>query len=396
MPFKETRAVDERAKFVLEVLECGLSVTEACERHGISRPTGYKWLERYRHSGVLSLADLSRAPKHRPQSTPADVASELVELKEANPNWGPKKIRALWIAAHPGKSAPSSSTIGDILKKNGLVKPARRRRRLEPVSAPLASATGPNALWTTDFKGEFVLGNGQMCYPLTVQDAYSRFLLMIHGLAGTAVVPAREQFERLFRERGLPERMRSDNGVPFATGHGLGLTRLSTWWLKLGITLERTEPGHPEQNGRHERMHLTVKEETTRPAAADMQRQQERFDVFRLEFNVVRPHEALGQLTPHSVYEPSGRLWDGTTPEPVYPLADITRRINKNGFMKMNGKELFVSEVLAHEPVGLLEIADGVWKVSFATVDIGLYDQRRGVFGRYSDVMATQDAKESH
>ena len=376
MPWLETKAVNERTRFVVGVREQGLTVAEACRRFGVSRTTGYKWLRRYDRDGFAALEDQSRAPKTRPNETPPEVVERLLSVRREY-GWGPKKIRGWLRLREPELKLPAASTVGDILAKHGLVEPRSKRRRAPSLSSePLAHATAPNALWSTDFKGQFRLGNGRYCYPLTVTDNYSRFIVTCHGLDDTKAEGAKPAFERAFERYGVPEAIRSDNGAPFASTAPAGLTTLSVWWLKLGIRLERIEPGKPQQNGRHERMHLTLKRETTRPAGADMAEQQKRFEFFVERFNQERPHEALGQKPPATAYQPSTRTYDGKVSEPQYPNHDLVAEVRTNGCVSFAGDVVMVGKPLIGERVGLLELDDDCWLVSFCDVDLGFF--RRG------------------
>ena len=321
MPWSENTQMS-RHRFIADFDSCLYTITELCERHGISRKTGYKWALRYGKEGVEGLKDRSRAPHRRPAQTPSEVAQRLVELRRKHPTWGPRKLAA-WLSKHETEQAwPAASTIGEILKREGLVPPSRRRSpRPRPGGPrPRTEATRANEVWTSDFKGQFRTGDGCLCYPLTVVDSFSRFVLVIQGLPSVSGDGAWPVYERAFREHGLPEVMRSDNGSPFASSAAIaGLSRLAVRWLKLGIRVERTAPAHPEQNGRHERMHRILKAETARPPCADGSSQQERFDEFRRDYNEQRPHEALGQRTPSEFYQAAPRVYPERQPEPEYP-----------------------------------------------------------------------------
>ncbi len=298
MPWKETRAVDERVQFVaLYRREKSRNMSALCEAFGVSRKTGYKWLKRYEEGGPAALEDRSRAPIDHPNAVTPGTRELLLEERRLHPTWGPLKIQASVGRKHPELALPAPSTIGELLKREGLVKPRMRRRRTPPCTQPFAEVKAPNSVWCVDFKGDFRLGNRTRCYPLTVTDSYSRYLLCCYGLKGTSGEPVQRVLTRVFREFGLPDAWRSDNGTPFASIGIAGLSRLSVWLVKLGIQLERIDPGRPEQNGRHERMHRTLKAEATRPARRSAPAQQKTFDRFRREFNEERPHEALGQET---------------------------------------------------------------------------------------------------
>jgi transposase InsO family protein len=324
----------------------------------------------------------SRAPKRIPHKTPEAVVRALLEARKRHPTWGAKKLKTV-MEAELDVVLPAASTISHWLKRHGLVESRRPRRNVAPPrpTAGLREAAAPNALWCIDYKGQFRLGDGAYCYPLTLTDQYSRYLLACEGMAAIEEDAATEACAHAFRTYGLPDAIRSDNGVPFASTGLAGLTRLSAFWLRLDIELERIEPGHPEQNGRHERMHRTLKRETARPAAAHALAQQERFGLFRAEFNDVRPHEALGQKTPGSVYRPSSRPYPATLPEPQYPLHDDVVVVDRNGRLSLTrGQSYFLARALAHQPVGVREEADGRWLVTFMKLDLGHVNLRTKTF----------------
>jgi putative transposase len=374
MAWRETCVLQERMSFVLAHCDGCEPMTVLCERYGISRKTGYKWLERYAAAGLDGLKDASRAP-HRPGHGLAEATIEaLVAVRRARPFWGPKKLRAFLRHRQPEVVWPAASTIGDVLRREGLSEPRRRRRRAVPTEQPFAAVTGPNDTWGIDFKGWFRTGDGRRCDPLTVSDAASRYLLACRIVeptgAGVAAV-----MERVLREHGLPRSLRMDNGPPFASTGAGGLTRLAVHWAKLGIVLERISPGQPQQNGRHERMHKTLKQETLRPPAGDPAAQQARFDRFRAEFNQVRPHEALGQAPPASRYRASPRPYPAAIADPEYRAEEAVRRVRSNGEIKWGGDLIFLSECLVGEPVGISETASGDWQVRFAAVPLGTIDR---------------------
>lgn len=377
MPWTETDAVTQRHKFILAHQEGLFSMTELCLRFGISRKTGYKWLGRYREEGLDGLRDRSRAPAHSPHRTPEPVCELLVEARRAHPRWGPRKLLDYLRPRHPDVDLPAPSTVGDLLKREGLVEPRRRRRRpTHPGARPLA-AEAPGQVWSADFKGEFRLGSGAYCYPLTVQDGYSRYLVACHGLPSTALAGTRAVFERLFHAWGLPERIRTDNGSPFACTRALaGLSSLSAWWIQLGITPERIEPGCPQQNGQHERMHRTLKAEATRPPGATPPEQQRRFDDFLWEFNEVRPHQSLDGAVPASRFAPCARAMPSRIPSPDYPGHAEVRLVSSQGSIKFKNQVVFVSGSLAGQHVALEETDDGIWEVTFYHVLLARYDER--------------------
>lgn len=382
MPWKESCRVEERMKFVAR-LRNGERMTDLCQEFGISRKTGYKLVERFEQLSAIGLLDQSRAPARIPHRTPSAVVDMLVALRTEHPTWGPKKLRAQLLRQQPGVAVPAASTVGELLKKRGLIEPRKRRGRPAVEYSPLCHAEAPNDVWCVDFKGQFRLRNGRYCYPLTMTDAYSRWLLTCEGLDDTKGAGAQAVFEATFRRYGLPRAIRSDNGAPFASQSIAGLSRLSVWWMKLGIKLERTEPASPQQNGRHERMHRTLKAETTRPAGANMLQQQERFDTFQDIYNNKRPHEALEQRPPADFYKPSTVRFPDRIPEPQYPLHDIVLRVRPAGHLYIPGSGravggVFLSGALAGEHVGLRELEDHLWLVSYCHLDLGVLDASAG------------------
>lgn len=383
MPWSETVEMS-RVKFIAEFESCLYEMTELCEKHGISRKTGYKWAERFGREGVEGLKDRSRAPKQSPRQIEPRVAERLFELRRKHPTWGPRKLLA-WLRKHEsGQAWPSASTVGGLLKRAGLVMPGRRRTARPRLGEATRTEAGePNEVWTSDFKGEFRTGDSRLCYPLTVMDGFSRFILVIQGLPSVAGAGTWPVFERAFREYGLPRVIRTDNGNPFARSSALaGLSRLSVRWIKLGITPERIQPGHPEQNGGHERMHRTLKAETTRPPASNAEGQQGLFDRFRHEYNEHRPHEALGQRPPRELYQASRRPYPDQLPQPEYPGHYEVRTVYRGGEIKWQGKFLFLSQALGGERVGLEEYDDGLWAVYFGALRLARFDEReRKIYG---------------
>jgi transposase InsO family protein len=373
MPWKECSVMDERLRFVAKLLE-GETMTDACREFGISRKTGYKIFNRYKESGFESLSDRSRRPVRYANQLPPQLENMIVSLKREKPHWGARKIRELLVRRLDGDvRIPAKSTIHAVLHRNGLVK-GLARRRYRAAGTALSPGTAPNDLWCVDYKGEFRLGNSHYCYPLTVTDHASRYLLMCESLESTREAPAITAFEQLFLERGLPLAIRSDNGVPFASPNALfNLSKLSVWWLRLGIAIERIKPGHPQQNGRHERMHLTLKRETTRPPQMNSLQQQARFDCFMEEFNNERPHEALAMKTPAEVYSPSPRPYNGL-PELTYPMHDRDVLVTACGRICLHRKRVNLSHVFAGQRVGIKEVDEGIWIVSFMHYDLGFID----------------------
>jgi transposase InsO family protein len=365
--------MDERMRFVIR-LKDGESMASLCREFGISRKTGYKLFERYEECGLEGLSDRTRRPFRYANQLPEQLEAAIVAAKREKPGWGARKIRERLLRRLPhAVKVPACSTIHAVLDRHGLVSRARRSRtRAE--GTPLSEGSSPNDLWCTDYKGEFMLANKRYCYPLTVTDHASRYLLLCEAMESNAEKPAFTAFERLFQERGLPQAIRSDNGVPFASPNGLfNLSKLSVWWLRLGIRIERIRPGHPQQNGRHERMHLTLKKEATRPAGANLLQQQAKFDEFIQEFNCERPHEALAMKCPAEVYTPSTRPYQGI-PEPHYPFHDRTVMVTSCGRLCLYRKKINLSVCLAGQAVGIKEVDDGIWLVSFMEYDLGYID----------------------
>lgn len=365
--------MDERLRFVAKLLD-GESMSELCREFGISRKTGYKIFTRYKESGLEALSDRSRRPVRYAHQLPPQIETLIVTLKRERPHWGARKIRELLVRRlDQDVRIPAKSTIHAVLHRHGLVK-AIRRPRPRANGTDLSAGAAPNDLWCADFKGEFKLGNGQYCYPLTVTDHASRFLLMCEALQSTREDTAITAFEQLFLERGLPVSIRSDNGVPFASPNALfNLSKLSVWWLRLGIQIERIKPGRPQQNGRHERMHLTLKKEATRPPGMNSLQQQARFDAFVRQFNTERPHEALAMKTPDKVYSPSPRPYRGL-PDLSYPLHERDVVVTACGRICLHRKRVHLSHVFAGQRVGIKEVDEGIWIVSFMHYDLGYID----------------------
>jgi len=367
--------MDQRVAFIADWLRAEWRMSELAERYQISRKTAYKWVDRYEADPTQGLADRSRAPTTHGRAMSDEVRAAVLALRRAHPHWGPKKLRAILTTREPGGAWPAASTMGELLRRKGLSQPRRRGRYVIPLTQPLAAATAPNDVWTTDFKGWFRTADHQRCDPLTVADACSRFVLCCR------IVPPSERgvrpwFERTFRAYGLPRALRSDNGSPFATTGAARLSHLAVWWLKLGIQLDRIDPGHPEQNGRHERFHLTLKQETAMPPAATARQQQRRFDRMRHEFNTERPHEALGQQPPARVYEASPRPYPDRLEEPWYDATHQVRRVKETGQIRWQGDLIFVSEAVRGELIGLAETERGDWTARFMHVELGRIDRQ--------------------
>lgn len=413
MPWKETDVMKERVKFVLEWEtrwdegEGRLNFSALCREFGISRQVGYDWVERYRAArfDVSAVKERSRRPRTSPTKVDADVEELLVAARKAWPTWGPKKLRA-WLADHYPKlgELPAQSTIGEVLRRRGLTVPHRRKRvrATQASTQPFAEVTGPNATWCVDFKGHFRTQDGRVCYPLTILDAHSRFLIRCEGVEDPNGREVKRIFDSAFSEFGLPAAIRSDNGPPFASVGAGGLTALSVWWLRLGIRVERIEPGKPQQNGRQERFHRTLKAETIAPSKADMRAQQRAFDLFRKRYNEERPHEALGQRTPDSCFALSARRY----PCPLVRLTsdepwDHTMRIDKEGFLRWREQRLFISRALAHEDVTLrYEETTQEWLVVFGPLCVGCLSETptpsfRPTKGRMADQIEREASEKS-
>ena len=373
MPWRETSVTEERLRFVARRLE-GEAMSDLCREFGISRKTGYKIFNRYKDHGVLALTDRSRRPVRYANQLPDQVEQLIVRFKQEKPHWGARKIRELLVRRLAGEvRVPAISTVHAVLDRHGLVRHRGRKRRRAQGTA-LSAGRSPNDLWCCDFKGEFKLGDGRYCYPLTVTDHASRFILLCEALQSTRQDMALTAFERLFAERGLPHAIRSDNGVPFASPNGLyNLSKLAVWWLRLGIAIERIQPGQPQQNGRHERMHRTLKQETAKPPGKNSLQQQQHFDRFVETFNSERPHEALDMATPAEVYRPSKRPYVGL-PELDYPFHDRDALVTACGRICMHRKKINLSTALAGQRVGLNEVDNGIWIVSFMQYDLGYID----------------------
>ena len=376
MPWNQTSPMDQRTQFIADYLRQTFSITELCQQYQVSRKTGYKWIDRYLRLGPAGLDEHSRRPRRCPRETPAHVVEALLEARRRHPSWGAKKLLTIVSKRNPDWPWPHRATIYDILNRHGLVATKQRRRPVGHPGKPNTQIDSPNQVWCADFKGHFKTGDGIYCYPLTVTDGYSRFLLGCQSLHSTAVAEAKPVFTRLFKEFGLPERIRTDNGVPFATVSLARLSSLSAWWVRLGILPELIEPGKPQQNGRHERMHRTLKAETTRPPAGNLAAQQRKFNRFREEFNQERPHEALDQNTPASYYKTSPRQMPDKLLPLEYPDRFEVRYVSANGGIRWNHEWVNVSVCCAGEYVGLEEIDDGVWNVYFGPLKLGRLHER--------------------
>lgn len=377
MPWRELEPMEQRLDLIREYESGLLTMTELIAQYGVSRKTAYKWRARYEQHGVAGLSDRSRRPHGCPHATEAEVIDAIVALRRRHPRWGAKKLLRVLRRRAPAVAWPARSTVCDQLKARGLVTPRRRRTPVSaPARSPLTPAAAANDVWTTDFKGEFRTGDGYYCYPLTLRDGFSRFVLRCDALTGRTTISTRRRFARAFADYGLPARIRSDNGGPFASPGIGGLSQLSVWWIRLGIIPERIAPGHPEQNGSHEQFHSVLKAHTTRPPAASARAQQRRFTAFCAEYNHERPHEALHDDTPAEHYQASPRTLPRRLPALEYPRHTEVRFVSSNGCVSWINDPLFLTTALAGEYVAFEEVDDGLWTVRFADVVLGRFDER--------------------
>lgn len=380
MPWKRTSIMKERKTFLEtyreKVLTKEVSFKELCQAFGVSRPTGYKWINRYEESGLNGFEERSRAPHHQHRETPREIQEAIVAMKGRYPKWGAPKILYLLKEEHPGASWPAQSTVGEILRRHGLTIPAKRRQRMPPREGPLSESRRANDIWCADFKGHFKTQDGQRCDPLTIMDAHSRFLIRCQLVNDMGYQTARRQFEAAFQEYGLPNKIRTDNGTPFA-GRGIkGISRLSAWWIRLGIEPERIDPGHPEQNGRHERMHRSMKWEAISPPARTRKKQQAALDHFRENYNHKRPHESLQMRSPGSCYEASYRPFPGHLEPIKYDIDLAVRRVQLGGEFYIKGHRIFLGEAFGHEYIGLEARTPEEWKVLFGQYALGIANLR--------------------
>ncbi len=377
MNWKTVKPMDQKVLFIADNLRKSGTFTALCERYGISRKTGYKWLKRYCVDSIEGLEEQSRRPHYHPETTPYTIRQAVIDIRQSRRILtGAKKIQSALAARFPNEHIPSHTTINNILRREGLLQPRKKRKRVTPYSKPFAAVKAPNELWSTDFKGEFKLGNGKYCYPLTVMDHHSRFLIGCDGLLGTRHKDTQKIFIKLFKTYGLPDRMRSDNGVPFAARTLAGLSRLSVWWIRLGILPERIQPGCPQQNGCHERMHRILKGATTTPISASFPSQQRQFDQFKTEYNTIREHESLQNKTPADCYQPAKRTYPSRLPELEYPDYFECFTVSSNGVIYWGNGQVYTAHVLAGETVGLECIDDGIWVVYFGPIRLGQFNQR--------------------
>jgi putative transposase len=376
MPWRETAPMDQRREFIAAHRSRSWSMSELCDRFSVSRKTGYKWLRRVEQEGWAGLKDRSRRPHNCPWETARPVELAIVETRQAHPSWGPVKILEYLSRRQPQLSLPAPSTAGKLLERWDLVQRRSRRRLWRHPSGPLLQPLAANEVVTADFKGQFRTGDSVYCYPLTVADSYSRYLLRCQALASVATAEARPVFERLFREVGLPGAIRTDNGAPFSATGLHGLCGLSVWWMQLGIQHQRIRPGHPQDNGRHERMHRTLKAATARPPASNRRAQQRRFDDFRKVYNEERPHQALAGETPASLWRPSDRAYPARIADPDYPGHFEKRLVSSAGCFRFRKQVVFISQALKQQWIGLEEVDDGLWSVHFYSVLLARLDER--------------------
>jgi putative transposase len=375
MPWKETCAMDQKMGLIGDYLDQSYSITQLSEIYEVSRNTVYKWIKRYKQGGNEGLTSKTAAPLRHPNATSLKIAREIVSLKLKHNSWGPKKL-VCWLKQHqPDRSWPAISTAGNILKQAGLVKARKKRSRTPPYTEPFQECLGPNLVWSADYKGQFKTGDGELCYPLTVTDNYSRYLLGCQALKHPDYNGSKPVFEAIFKKNGLPAAIRTDNGTPFASKGLGGLSRLSVWFIKLGIKPERITAGHPQENGRHERMHRSLKAATAEPPKGNHREQQRAFNVFIPEFNNERPHEALGMRTPSACHKPSLRSYPERLPAITYHGNYLIRQVRHNGEIKWKGEKVYVSAALAKEPVGLKPKGEHLWDIFFSTCWLGTLDE---------------------
>jgi transposase InsO family protein len=371
----ETNVLDQRLRFVSDFESGQWSMTELCQRYGVTRPTGYKWLARHRAGGRAGLGDRSRAPHQCPHRT-SDATEALIVEARHEYGWGAKKLLRILRNRYPTRSWPARSTFNEVLERHKLLRKNRRHRTWAHPGAPPVQTDHPNQVWPADFKGQFKTGDGQYCYPLTVTDHFSRALLVCRGLSSVKTALTQPVFRALFREVGLPDAIRTDNGAPFASTGIHGLSPLNVWWMQLGIVHQRITPASPQENGQHERMHRELKRETTQPAARIQRAQQYRFEMFRRRYNDERPHEAIGDRTPSSLWTPSTRDYPERITPPVYPAHVEIRRVSSAGTFRLHAQQPFLSQVLRGEDIGLEEVGDGIWNIVYYSTLLGKIDER--------------------
>jgi transposase InsO family protein len=377
MPWMETNATEQRLSFVVDYESGQWSMSELCERYRITRPTGYKWVGRFENEGKDGLVERSRAANGCPHETPERVVRLLLEARGAY-GWGAKKLLQVLTKRHPRLAWPARSTVNAILDRHGKLRKNRRRRKWKHPGAAALATERPNQVWPADFKGQFKTHDGRYCYPLTVSDHFSRKLLLCKGLPSVKTEGAKPAFRRLFQEIGLPEAIRTDNGVPFASTGIHGLCELNVWWMQLGIVHQRIRPASPQENGQHERMHRELKRETTRPPASNLRGQQRKFDLFQRLYNEERPHDGIGGQVPDERWEPSPRPYPERIAPPEYPSHLEVRRVSAAGTFRLKAKQPFLSNALADEHIGLEEVGDGVWNLVYYRTLLGKIDERTG------------------
>lgn len=373
----DTNPTKQRQAFYRDYTRGQWSMSELCRRYQISRPTGYKWLERLEHEGQEAAQDRSRAPERSPFRTPEHIEQALLELR-VQYGWGATKLRRILATRHPDWTVPARSTVNELLDRENLLRKQRRKKHWEHPGAARIETTAPNQVWPADFKGQFKMKNGEYCFPLTVTDHYSRMLLLCEGLPSVRTEGAKPAFKRLFQRCGLPDAIRTDNGPPFASLGIAGLCALNVWWMKLGIVHQRIRPASPQENGQHERMHKDLKREATRPPAEDLPRQQKLLDQFRDRYNQERPHEALKDDTPAQHWKPSAKEYSGRLRRPEYPGHFEIRRISACGAFRLHSGQYFLSNALKGEDIGLEEIDDGIWNIVFYNTILGRIDRKTG------------------
>ena len=373
MSWKGVTVMDQRVRFISEYLNQYFPFSELCNQFEISRKTGYKWVKRYREHGSLGLADRLRKPRHCPHKTEGKIIESIKRIRLKHPHWGPKKLLVRLKKYHPGWMFPAISATADILKREGLIKAGKRRLRRKHPGCPKTRSENPNDIWTADYKGHFKMKNGKYCYPLTVCDMHSRYLLGCEAHEAISLKESKKYFTKLFKKFGLPERIRTDNGVPFASSAIARLSCLSVWWINLGIYPEQIEPGKPQQNGKHERMHRTLKKEATLPPEYNLRAQQHRFNLFQKEYNDIRPHEALDMKTPKDIYKTSKKIMPDKIRSYDYPTHFEVRIVSKNSAFRWFNRHINISSTLIYEYIGLEEIDDGIYNVYFRDILIGRF-----------------------
>lgn len=377
MPWKVISQMDIKIGLTKDWNDEHFSITDLSHKYGVSRPTVYKWLKRYKRDGIEGLKEKSRAPERCPHRTSGEILDIVIKEKLRNRKRGPRKVRAQLKRKHPELELPAVSTIGYWLKKEGLVEPRKKRSHVPPYTEPFSECKEPNDVWSIDYKGQFYMKNWHVCYPLTISDNFSRFLLGCKALKGPRYDPTRCYMESIFREYGLPDAIRSDNGTPFAGRCIGGLSRLMIWWILLGIIPERIRKGHPQENGRHERMHRTLKSDALNPVAGNLKEQQKAFDNFRHEYNNERPHESLNDQMPSDYYRKSNRPYVEQPHPPEYDHNYLVRQVHHSGEIKFMGRTFYLTELLTRQPVGLREIEDGLWQLQFSFYVLGAIDLRK-------------------